>query len=277
MSPSSSEGKFPFGRKDREKRIERYRESVKGRAENEEKRDPKTIYSIYDSSLNKFGADSNFDITFQPLLDERNQSLRSYIEGSLEKKKGRAIGIEFGGTGSNLFSGFSRGFFSRSLGVALADTRNRLDVDPTPEDEKRHHSVLAGDLTNLETYEHVREWLGTEKADLIIERLAGEHYSLPEEPNLLGKVFDAWYSLLAEEGIILAQTTRWMRPLIAPWVELIQKNYAGSLEVDHHHGSELDLFDAILLRKLPSAPEKLPILDPRTVREISKKSFREEV
>ena len=115
--------KFPFGKIEREQLRQSYSEHSEARVSEERSNDPDDIYIIYDEPLSGY-ADSNFSLTFSPLLEHRGKTLRFFVEESLEKKRGKAVGIEFGGPGSNLFAGFTRGFFAKTLGVALTDMRD---------------------------------------------------------------------------------------------------------------------------------------------------------
>src|SRR3989344_3050811 len=52
--------------------------------------------------------------SFKKMWRLKNISLSMYIETILKEKKGKAVGIEFGGPGSRLFNGFTKGFFLKS-------------------------------------------------------------------------------------------------------------------------------------------------------------------
>ena len=279
MSENIPEGRFPFGRKARAKEIEFHRDaaaSMRLKEETEERMNK--LYAVYDEPLedHTYRSDSTFENTFRYILPPGAGTLRWYIEESFEGKKGKAIGIEFGGPGSALFAGFSKGFFARSLGVTLTDVRGKLNPDPTVRDKERHHDILEGDITFPQTYERIGTWLSGEKTDLIIERMEGGRLYIPEEPVLLGQIFSKWYGMLAENGIILAQTSSWMRPLLHAWREKIISEYGDTVDVGYvADPKNADVFDALRLRKLPGAPNQLPMLDLRIVREISKKSLRE--
>lgn len=272
MASEFPDGKFPFGKQKREKQIEFSRDVTAFTRLKEAEGTIEKVFAVYDSPLDGGpGSDSNFEDTFRYVVPPGVGSLRSDVEGSLEKKKGKAIGIEYGGPGSALFAGFSKGFFEKTLGVTLTDIRGSLSPDPTPADEKRHHFVLEGDMTSLQTRKNVHDWLGDKKVDFIVERLAGGRLLLPEEPYLISDMFNDWYQTLGEDGIIYAQTSKWMRPLLKPWKKMIDAQYSETLELRYVHDStSRDVFDAIRLRKLHGAPETLPLLDPRAVRRISR-------
>lgn len=187
------EGKdaFPFGRHARKEEVELHRDFAAEQRLREESTDSvDKLYAIYDAPLedNSFREDSTFESTFRYALPVGAGTLRWYIEESLQAKKGKAVGIEFGGPGSALFAGFSKGFFARSLGVTLADLRVKLQPNPTNEDDTRHHEVLEGDITYAQTQERVRKWLAGERADLIVERMEGGRLDLPQEPFLLAQI-----------------------------------------------------------------------------------------
>src|SRR3989344_3147196 len=277
-SGNSSEGRFPFGKKAREKEIEFHRDVTAAmRLKEETEGRINKLYAVYDEPLedSNYKSDSTFENTFRYALPPGSGTLRWYVEESLEGKKGRAVGVEFGGPGSALFAGFSKGFFARALGVTLADIRGNLEPNPTSRDEERHHSILEGDITFPQTYARVHEWLAGEKADFIVERMEGGRLNIPKDPILLGQAFNTWYEMLAENGIILAQTSSWMRPLLTKWKALLDAQCGDTLDVGYVADPQnADVFDAFRLQKLLGAPQTLPMLDMRKVREISKEMVK---
>src|SRR5579859_3685773 len=75
----------------------------------------------YKSTRDSFEFYSSFQNFFAAVLPESEKSLRNYIEKILEGRKGKAIGVEFGGTGVTLFRGFTPNFFRQTVGVTLID------------------------------------------------------------------------------------------------------------------------------------------------------------
>src|SRR3989338_771967 len=133
-------------------------------------------WPVYDSSL------SDFAETFTLVLpkdyggsDPHRLGLdpaifRKYIENTLSQGQGEQkhglTAVEFGGPGSKLFSGFSKGFFIKTAGVCLRDERDQRKKD---NDVTNNHSVLEGDImdpTKNEVLVTVVETLGTAKTDL---------------------------------------------------------------------------------------------------------------
>lgn len=201
----------------------------------------------------------SFQESFAPVLPEK-ENIKDYVERILAEKRGEAIGIEIGGTGSALFRGFSDGFFQKTAGVNLTDYRDQLDPDPTPEDNARNHIVIPGDLFSGETKDNVGNFLNGQKADLIISRMAGGLNEIPREPYFLGKEADHWYQQLADGGVLLAMLPGFGAFLPA-WVELIKSEYKGQLEVEcTEFVPEEGIVPVLKLRKLPGAPEHLPLV-----------------
>ena len=232
-------------------------------------------WTVYDSPLEIGNVDIagtmdfSFESSFLSVLPG-GERFRKYIENELVTKELR-IGVEFGGPGSALFLGFTDGFFSRSAGITLGDRRT---ADIKTKDAKRNHFVLEGDITQSGIYANLMRILGSEKVDLILARLKGGWNKLPVEPYTIAGMFERWYQMLNEGGLMFSEVPRLYRPLAVRWLKLlkqekgleIQTDFTGEIEREH------DSTDVFRIKKLHGAPEKLPLLDPRTVREISKKS-----
>lgn len=73
-------------------------------------------WGYYDSEIEHYG--HNFDRTV-PNNENSKTSFNEYAEKFLKEKQGNAVAIELGGPGSNLFRGFSNGFFIRPWGLRL--------------------------------------------------------------------------------------------------------------------------------------------------------------
>ena len=222
-------------------------------------------YSVLNSSL------ESFTESFNRVIPEGD--IRKYIEHILESRKGRAIGIEFGGVGENLFRDFSGGFFQKTFGVTLVDHR--------PKHEKRMglrayptHQILVGDIFASETYKNLKSILGSMKVDFIIERMLGGMEFVPIEPYTVSKVLQEWYQLLSNGGIMLIQIPMVFDNLLLRWVRMLKEKYNDVLEVEYAQGLSdsnygKDGVSVFRLRKLPNAPETLPLLDPRTIQRTS--------
>lgn len=141
------------------------------------------------------------DVTFE----DYEEPFKNYIENTLRKNKEPRTAIEFGGQGSTLFSGFSKEFFNRTLGVCLKDIR-RPEVKEF--DKNAGHSVLEGDVFDLKNKEFdnkIQEALGTNNVDLIISRMAGPLSSFSRDPLILDRLIRKWYKMLKKNGLIFAQ------------------------------------------------------------------------
>jgi len=210
-----------------------------------------------------------FRNSFRDILPKQERSLKDYIEKVLAKRKGEAIGIEFGGIGSRLFSDFTPGFFAKSVGVSLVDHREPEKLAIIQKgDEKINHELLEGDIFTDETHDRLNKLLRGKKIDLIIERMASGLEFVPLEPYRVSKILQIWYKLLREGGIMLVQTPVEFNNLLTEWVTKIQKEYKDVIELEYQKGNNDrgDPCSAFRLRKLPGAPEELPLLNPRTVR-----------
>ncbi len=70
---------------------------------------------------------------------------------------------------------------------------------------------------------------------------------------LWGKQADYWYRQLAEGGLLYVQLPSSFQPCIENWVEVIESQYQGKIEVTY------SIFSHLRLHKLSGAPEHLPL------------------
>lgn len=272
------EGRFPFGKRRRHFEVmgQKMQASAISSVEAAER-----IYNVLDSKADSPG-DTNlgtsFFDTFRSVLPDGTESLTSYIEQVLKAKRGRALAIEFGGTGSKLFANFSPRFFARTCGVTLVDhSRPKSNLEKIRANlglsGSREHSVLLGDMFADETYNTVRQWSKGAKVDLIIERLLKGLEFVPIEPFILSKVLQRWYEMLDVNGVMLIEVPPKLDPLVESWTNLLrEKRIYEKLNIEYVTASaRQSSFSSVLrLRKLSGAPESLPLLDAREVRGLSK-------
>lgn len=212
-------------------------------------------------------SENSFHEAFKSTLPE-GTNLRTYIEKVLTNRKGRAIGVEFGGLGSRLFSGFSNGFFERSLGVALFDSRSSLQqVD----DAESNHRVIAGDLTLDKTTKSIDRWLRGEKTDLIVERMVGGLDEVPHDPYLLREQANLYYRFLSEGGLMFVQLPKFATKLVPLWVDSARRVSSGTIDASYGiYTNQYATTTVLRMHKLPGAPSELPVLSPRQVRDLYK-------
>jgi len=262
---------FPTG-KDRKRIVKNYQ----ARTEDFQKTGPEGLLDNYDwvdSPLDgpptSWGV--SFAESFRTILPEHEVKLKDYIEKVLEGKKGKAVGIEFGGSGLKLFQDFTPGFFSQSFGITLINHRSGSSNEYGPRD----HKVLEKNIFSAETYTALSSKLKGEKVDLIIERMAGGLEFVPLEPYEVSKYLQIWYKLLNEGGIMFVQIPNVFNNLLLAWVAKIEKEYKDSIEIQYRLGYVDNSVNcsAFRLRKLSGAPKELPLLDSRTVRKIPKGIF----
>src|ERR1035437_8299642 len=83
----------------------------------------------------------SFNNIFFDLCPQKYKDIKEYIETELREKEGHAIGLEIGGTGSNLFSGFTSNFFQKTIGASIEDKRT---TDRKERGGETNHSVVLG-------------------------------------------------------------------------------------------------------------------------------------
>lgn len=253
-----------------------------------------TYDQIYDSTLHNIGS------SFSKVLPENyiahvnnnnngakiedfGEAFKKYIEDTLSKKEsGNRTAIEFGGPGSKLFSGFSNGFFSKTVGVCLEDLR---PVYKKMSDSERGHSVVVADIletNDKEKFTEIENSLGNRKVDLIVSRLMGPLNSekkiqgaiiLKRNPAVLDRVIRKWYSMLNDGGLLFAQFEYFdehdpyiekkreselnqppimeIEENVKNWINEINKRFSDKIEIQLGRG-------IIRLHKKPGAPEELP-------------------
>lgn len=229
-------------------------------------------FIAHDSLLqDKTEAQDTFEESFLNVLPEGQKDLCGYIERTLYLKKGKAIGIEFGGPGSRLFTGFSRGFFRKTAGIDIIGRHGTsnpvLRLGVAIKDTARNHKVMTGDILAPKTYNVLREWLGGNKPDLIIERMRGGFEENVYSKTVLFKTLERWYGFLNQEGLMFIQVPRIAHASFKEWVDMVQgQNYKNLLEVSYFFprqgaDSSAQHLSAMRLRKLPGAPKRLPQLE----------------
>ncbi len=268
---------FPQGKKEREDLLKLNHEKIsEGAKEDKLKFKENHHYGDIDSYLEKGG--TSFSYFFRNVLPEGQKNMKSYIESSLKERKGKALGIEFGGIGSNLFRGFSKGLFKGTFGVTLADHRNKIQKikDTTLNSiNALDHKVVEGDILSDSLYDNLEQKLDNQKVDLIIERMFLGLEFMPAEPYKLSNILGKWYKMLNEDGIMFVQPPVIFNNLLDKWAEMLKKEYSDTIEFKyekgiHDAGASDEGYSSFRLRKLKGAPAELPFLDPRTVAQTEK-------
>lgn len=178
-----------------------------------------------------------------------------------------------------MFRGFTPGFFTKSITVSLIDHRGWSSelARLSERDKKINYEVLEGNIFDTETYKFLKQRLGSEKVDLIIERMGKGLEFVPIEPYTISKILQIWYNLLSEGGIMFSQTPVVFNNLLEIWIFKIQKEFKNIIEIEYQKGEKDDNGDtpcsAFRLRKLSGAPKELPLLDPRILRKIPKGKY----
>ncbi len=189
------------------------------------------------------------------------KSLKKYIEDKLESKKGKAVGVEFGGNAVDVFKGFSKDFFIKSVGICLeerAETIDNLAILDRFNSSNSTHYVLTGDIFEKNVYETL-DSINIKSADLILERMAAGFVTIPQLPIANIRIVQKWYEMLNEGGLMLIQVPGNFEQLLDRWVKFVESEYSNTLSVAYDNDG--CGFDAKVLRvhKLAGAPEKFPL------------------
>ena len=134
------------------------------------------------------------------------EAFKRYVEDTLSKSKNPdRYAIEFGGPGSRLFRGFTKGFFIKTVGVCLDDARHE---DWETDDIVNNHAVMEGDILHPkqnDLYHKINKFFKKKKADLIVSRMMKPAEEIEKHPVILDKVIREWYGLLNDNGLLFAQ------------------------------------------------------------------------
>jgi hypothetical protein len=209
--------------------------------------------SALDGDCTSFGA--WFESTLPP-----GTGIRTYIEETLEPLTTR-IGVELGGEGSELFAGFTEGFFDETTGVTLVDGRASSQFYDTvlSDDAERNHDVLEGNALLGSTKQKVDEWLDGRQLSVVFERMYAGVVCLPQDPYILAENANHWYERLAEGGLMFMQVPPGLEPYIDEWEQLIAADERNlDVQVGQYEQRKL-----VRIHKLPGAPKNLPLISAR--------------
>ncbi len=236
-------------------------------------------WTVYDSVLEDGTAQENLkahsiESSFRSVVPkEFGGKLKAYIEAELAPRRGKAVGVELGGPGSELFAGFSKNFFARSLGTVLTDMRTKMlsaeeEEASRERDEKNHHEVKEVDIFSQAGATSIQEWLGDQKADLIIERMYGGLRKIPTPPKVLHLLLDRQYRWLNEGGILLNElsfiSSMGLAGQLLKNLDALKRKYPGGLEIDAEPNAEstsegVHTNIALRIKKLSGAPASLSL------------------
>lgn len=221
------------------------------------------FWPIYDASL------ENFEGTLNASLPENYETnlqvgrLKKYIEDTLSsgKEKHNLTAVEFGGPGSQLFSGFTNNFFARTVGVCLKDTRSERSGNIMEHDAEKNHYVKVGNIMDPQKsnklLSEVIQTIGTNKTDLIISRMEGALQFIDKDLAILDRIIRNWYKILNKNGLIFVQfalstslSCKHRSYEVKKWATAIKERFP---EVDIQIGEGV-----LRLHKKEGAPEELP-------------------
>lgn len=238
----------------------------------------------YDSSLFKIGNSfyktlpkeylDNYDEKSFSSVEDRGLLFKKYIESTLLKNKNISrTAIEFGGPGSKLFQGFTKGFFKRTVGICLDDVRPAYKRN---EDDINGHDIIVGDImdvNNKNLFDKINNTLKTDKVDLIISRMQGPLNKIRKNPVLLDRIIRKWYGLLNKNGMLFAQfeyfpehdpniekiqDAKYFPPSreasednVEQWITFVKQKFQDQIEIQLGRG-------VIRMLKKDNAPDELP-------------------
>ncbi len=230
------------------------------------KRDRSNRYGIVDARLNR--SVTGFERTFRRVC--KGERMKNYIETVLEKMRGEAIGIEFGGLAINLFNDFDKGLFKQTIGISLSDYRTgdgqlKNGGQKMVHTDGRQHNIIIGNLLDDSIYKKINKIIKGKKADLIIERMIAGLNNIPNNFLVVMTILQRWYNMLNEGGLLLVQVPDFAVSVVEEWLKILQgEKYRRVLDVDFD-----EFRGALRIHKLKGAPERLPKLKLEKIKEIT--------
>lgn len=230
-------------------------------------RGDRDVYPLYDSRLiSPYPGDSEtYDYVFGTFA-RKGQNLKEYVESQFAHKVGSVIALDVGGPGSEAMNDFPTRFLNASFGMTLTDKRS---TEKQKRDALFGHDVIPGDITAVSTPDQQTVWekldtrLGSKKIDVTFVRMGVGNEVMPQVPSDMVEIFNQVYRRTAANGLIFVQVPKLLHPTLDPWIAMINQDHAETLQVrksDKLHGKYLEI------KKGEGAPDKLPVLSPRTVR-----------
>lgn len=223
------------------------------------KREKEQGWNIYDSGLVSSEEGFSYDEVFEDIYPIEFANIRDFIEARLAQQKGKAVGIEFGGSGSRLFSEFSPGFLKKSVGVALTDPRNPRQKES---DMEIRHDILEADIFSSRCYRDLDRWLEGDKVDVIFEKMHGGSKDLPDDPDFLASIFNRWYRLLGDTGLMIMEIPPLKKPAFEKFKKILEQMKNGEvpgLKLDYETRTPNSISKRIILilEKNKNAPKDL--------------------
>lgn len=218
-------------------------------------------WGLYNSPISSFGKifkeslpDKDYDPYALEITSEKGLIFKNYIEKTLSSSEERNLtAIEFGGPGSELFKGFTKGFFDKTTGVCLEDIRDEKEKET---DKNLNHSVIEGDILdplNDAIILKVIKEINTDKFDLIISRMEGPLNFIDKNLSILDRIIRNWYKILNKNGLMFVQFDTGNNTdmnLLRQWTQSLREKFP---ELDIQLTSKV-----MRLHKKAGAPDELP-------------------
>jgi hypothetical protein len=202
--------------------------------------------------------DGGLQARFKDVLPLETDNFKDYVQRTLRTiPANERLAIVVGGQGSETLIGFGS-YFVETLGVCAADNRDAATV---ADDEALGHTVVSGGVMDDMAKYHVEDWLGEQKAALIIDDIGEVSSGIEEFPNdsiASARQVAYWYDKLADNGLWLTRVPSALARHIEPWRDYIEANYPDlDIQLGNLPDSEVV---TIRMHKRPGSPERLPLL-----------------
>ena len=160
-------------------------------------------WPTYESGLIGNMGGPSYSSTFHSLCPEKYKNIKDYIEKFLKEKTGHAVGLEVGGTGSNLFADFTKGFIEESLSVAIGDGTSSSQKE---NNRDINHSILLSNALVPFGFKEIKGKLKNKKVNVLFERMLGGIVDMPGDLKYWKSMFSLYYSLLDDKALMFIET-----------------------------------------------------------------------
>lgn len=168
-------------------------------------------YALLDSSSEAaLDRGNSMSSSFQAFLTKHEcKSISSYLDLIWGRDFHDKVGLEIAGPGRNLFKDLNPGgkHFKRTVGLTAKDIDRRYTVGDSLDSDT--HEILEGNAFDVETYRALSAGIGgtvgTQKFDLIIERMWGGLKYAPKHPFELFELLNTVYRLLSDDGVMMIE------------------------------------------------------------------------
>ena len=164
----------------------------------------KTLFDVHQEWYRDGG--KSFDRDYKFLLDRAlpEDFVDAYLNSLKDKKP--AVVVDIFGATARAMRGLKERYDIAEFKAGVVSLWDHRESGEVKEDDEHGISILAGDLRGNETWNKLTEWLGDDKADLILE-FGDEHFMfMPNRQSFYKVVLGRLWDMLEYKGLMVIQT-----------------------------------------------------------------------